>query len=287
MRQSRWLLQRLEPGDATDAELWDAWVAFERNGHEAFGLLDDPFPGLIGATPEDRADAVALVDSAERALRRGDASGALLLSIRAAATHPWTSSARLGVAGAYSATAAGADLPGQTPLAGALPFVVRVPIAELDDVLGSYAVAMAGVPGVTLAIDASLLKPEAGEAEIERLTRGVDLDGIDAVAVLGPLDEVGRARLLCGTHAVLTAGASDPDAVPPIYDVASLAALRGGRVPAERTAPAVARRRRRVPKLAAALGAALVGLFSAGGAAQQVADDDDPAVTISDRDGEI
>jgi hypothetical protein len=38
-----------------------------------------------------------------------------------------------------------------------------------------------------------------------------------------------------------------------------------------------------VPRLAAALGAALVGLFSAGGAAQQAADDDDPAVTVSDR----
>ena len=148
---------------------------------------------------------------------------------------------------------------------------------------------MAGVPGVTLAIDASAMEPAAGEAELARLTTGFDLDGIDAVAVLGPLDEVGRARLLCGTHAILTSGTADPDALPPVMDVASLAALRGGRVPASPVARVATGRRRRgrLPKLAATLGAALVGLLSAGGAAQQPADDDDPAVTLSDRDGDL
>jgi hypothetical protein len=64
---------------------------------------------------------------------------------------------------------------------------------------------MGGAPGVTLAVDATKMDAAAVGAVLGALVDEVGLDdSIDLLAVAGPLDDLGRARLAAGVHGVLT-----------------------------------------------------------------------------------
>jgi hypothetical protein len=219
----------LRPGDATPAELADAWTALERNGREALALAPTPFDRVVSVTRADREEAAAEADEAQRALDAGDPAAALWPFVRAAASDPWNATARDGLGAALAAAPGGEALPGQQPLAGAAPFVVLAAAGELMEhpaLLRAYADGMRGAAGVTLAVDASAMDAgDLGDA-LGALAddAGID-DTLDVLAVAGPLDERGRARLAAGVHAVLTEHA-DVALARPRFGAEDIAALR-------------------------------------------------------------
>ena len=199
----RRFLRRLGTDAGSPADLLAAWQAFERNAREVLELAGSPFAPLVDVTAADRREAASLAASGASRLARGDAGGAMLDLVRAAACDPWHEPARERVI--VAAAAADGSLPGQRPLADAAPFVVRADASELladPSLLPAYARAMAGLPGVTLAVDAADLPPEDAAAALGALVAdaGLEDDTIDVLAVLGPLDDVGRA-VAAGTHA--------------------------------------------------------------------------------------
>jgi hypothetical protein len=219
----------LRPGDATPRELADGWAALERNVREAVALGASPFDRVVDVTDEDRAEATALADRAQRALDAGDAAAALWPSVRAAATDPWNALARDGLGAALAAAPGGEELPGQKPLAGAASFVVLATAHELmasPALLRAYADGMRDTAGVTLAVDASAMDATTAGDALGALAHSAGVDEtLDVLAVAGPLDERGRARLAAGVHAVLTADGDAPLARP-TFGAGEIAALR-------------------------------------------------------------
>ena len=87
---------------------------------------------------------------------------------------------------------------------------------------------MRGLPHVTLAIDAGDLDADEAVERLGALVEGAgaaDVDEVDLLAVMGPLDEVGRARLDTGVHAVYSERPADAGPAP-CFGAASLAELR-------------------------------------------------------------
>jgi hypothetical protein len=225
----RHVLRSLRPGDATPRELAEGWAAFERNTREAVALGDSPFSRVFDVTAADRAEAEALAIGAQRALAAGDAAAALWPFVHAAAADPWNEFARDGLAAALPAAPGGEELPGQRPLDGAAPFVVLAAADELLErpaLLRAYGEGMGDARGVTLAVDATAMDAAAAGAALEALVDEVGLDdSIDLLAVAGPLDELGRARLSAGVHAVLTDRAAAAIARPR-FGTGEIGALR-------------------------------------------------------------
>jgi hypothetical protein len=214
----RHVLRSLRPGDATPREVAEGWAAFERNTREAVALGDSPFSRVFDVTAADRAEAGALAVGARRALAAGDAGAALWPFVHAAAADPWNDSARDGLAAALAAAPGGEALPGQRPLDGAAPFVVLAAADELLErpaLLRAYGDAMSDARGVTLAVDATAMDAAAAGAALGALVDEVGLDdSIDLLAVAGPLDGLGRARLAAGVDALLTDRAAGAHARP-------------------------------------------------------------------------
>jgi hypothetical protein len=180
-------------------------------------------------TDADRAEAEHEAHGARRALDAGDPAAALWPFVRAAAIDPWNVRARDGLTAALAAAPGGEGLPGQRPLAGAAPFVVLATADELLDnpaLLRAYADGMRDTAGVTVAIDASAMDAEHAGDALGALAddAGVD-ETIDVLAVAGPLDERGRARLDAGVHALLSERATPPLARP-TFGTCDIAALR-------------------------------------------------------------
>jgi Glycosyl transferase family 2 len=205
VRFQRWFLRRLGSDAGPAADLLTAWRAFEGFAREALQLAGSPFAPLVDVTADDCLESRRLAAEAAARLARGDADAATARFLRAAGCDPWHAEAREGVV--VAAAAADPRLPGQSPLDGAAPFVVRADARELLDdpsLLVAYADALAGVPGVTLAIDAADVPADTAAEALGALAADTGLaddDSVDLLAVLGPLDAVGRARLDCGTHA--------------------------------------------------------------------------------------
>ncbi len=216
----RRFLRTIGPESGSAREIAAAWEAFETFTRDAIGLSASPFEMPVDVSDADRAVARAEAVVAAAQLERGELDAALIGFVRAAAADPWLEQARDGVMAALAASPGGACVPGQTPLAQARPFVVLAFADELIDdpaLAGDYAQRMAGADHVTLAIDASdgdpvlaveRLAPVLVEAEL------VGNDAIDVLALVGPLDAVGRARLVAGTHAVYSRSAERGPAGP-------------------------------------------------------------------------
>jgi glycosyltransferase involved in cell wall biosynthesis len=220
----RWFLRRLEPGVATPRGLARAWSYFDRNARELLDLLAWPLAPLVEVSAADRAECGAGLAGASALLRRGRASDAVTAFTRAAAADPTSEPARDGLMTALAATLP--ERPGQQPLLGAQGRVVLAFADELladPGLLDAWARRMRGVPGVTLAVEAAGM--DAVEATEALGAIAGDLPGdVDVLAVLGPLDEVGRARLAAGVHAVYSERAGDEPAVPRV-GVAALGRL--------------------------------------------------------------
>jgi glycosyl transferase family 2 len=200
----RWFLQRLEPGELRPAELAGVWRAIELNAAE----LEEPYP--------DCHPAGGVRDEGEALLRRGAPERAAGLLSRALACDPGDDTARQALVAALGAAPGGAGHPGQQPLRGASAHVVLAYAGELlahPALLERYVAEMTGRTGVTLAIDASEMEPAAAERALGTLVQSVRGAGeLDLLAVLGPLDDTGRARLAAGVHEVLSDGPYAPAA---------------------------------------------------------------------------
>ena len=158
---------------------------------------------VLDVTAADRAQAARLVAEAAD----GSPGAALWPAVRAFAADPEDEAARASLAAALAGGPDGDDLPGRHPLDGAAPFVVLADAAELLDdpaLLHAYAAAMTGAVGVTLAIDATALHPDAAAERLGALVADAGVgDDLDLLAVTGALDEIGRARLVGGVRAIL------------------------------------------------------------------------------------
>ena len=191
---------RWRPVTPPRAELLAGWEALDRNIREARELG----PGVVlDVTAADRAQAARLVAEAAD----GSPGAALWPAVRAFAADPEDEAARAALAAALVGGPDGDDLPGRHPLDGAAPFVVLADAAELLDdppLLHAYAAAMTGAAGVTLAIDATALRPDAAAERLGALVADAGVgDDLDLLAVTGALDEIGRARLAAGVRAIL------------------------------------------------------------------------------------
>jgi glycosyltransferase involved in cell wall biosynthesis len=93
----RWFLRRLRAGAVAPLEAWAAWTALERFAAEVHAEARTPFAPTVEVCDRDRAKARTLAARASRALGGGDAGGALVRFVCAAATDPWCAPAREGV----------------------------------------------------------------------------------------------------------------------------------------------------------------------------------------------
>jgi glycosyltransferase involved in cell wall biosynthesis len=201
----RWFLRRLEPGALSAAELAGVWRAIELNAAE-----------LAGDAYGEREPAAALRADGEALLRRGEPDRAAGVLSRALACDPGDDAARQALVAALAAAPGGGGRPGQEPLRGAAAHVVLAYAGELlahPALLERYVAQMAGRAGVTLAIDASDMDPAVAQTALGALVDGVRGAGeLDLLALLGPLDATGRARLAAGVHAVLSELPREPAA---------------------------------------------------------------------------
>jgi glycosyltransferase involved in cell wall biosynthesis len=207
MSVQRRVLRRIDLDAGSPEDIHAAWDAFERNAAEVLALAGSPFAALAPVTEDDRAAARLLAADGESALARGAAGEALARFTNAAAHDPWLEAASEGIADAMVVAHDDPDAPGQRPLADARSFVVLAYADELaasPDRLREYAGQMGDVDA-TLAIDATAMAPDAAAGALHSLVSDAgigDPGPIDMLAVLGPLDAVGRARLARGVHAV-------------------------------------------------------------------------------------
>jgi hypothetical protein len=206
LRLQRWFLRRVEAAELAVEDLELSWDAFERVAHEALDIAGTPFVELVEVTEADRVEAIALSARAAELLAAGELHEALATAVRGAAADPVSDAARGALVDVRAAVPDGA---GPQPLAGARSAVVRLDADEIvrePAVLGACAAALADLPYVTLAIDASASDPDEAAAKIGSIAEGLGLaddERIDLVLVNGPLDELAHARLRRGTTARL------------------------------------------------------------------------------------
>jgi glycosyltransferase involved in cell wall biosynthesis len=227
LRLQRWFLRRVEADAVSVRELEAAWDAFARLAIEALEVAGSPFVGLVDVTDEDRRIGAELAAEARALLARGDVHAALAAGVRGAAAAPTSDEARDAL---VTVRAHVVDGVGTQPLRGARATVVVLAGDEVvrePALLAAAAAALADVPDLTLAIDASSFDPEEAAERVAALAEAAGLaddDGVDLALVTGPLDELGHRRLQHGTTARL--GTRHGDDGIPWFALEDLAALR-------------------------------------------------------------
>jgi hypothetical protein len=198
----RWFLRRVEAGEVPVDELERSWDAFARLAGEALGAAGTPFVELVAITDLDRSEAGALAARARELRDAGALHEALAVAVRGAAADPLSDDAR----GTLMAVRAvlGPDGVGPQPLRGARPVVVCVAADDLlrdAALLGACAAAFGDLPDVTIAVDAVAFDAEEAAGRISALAdeQGfADDPRLDLALVVGPLDELGTARMRAG-----------------------------------------------------------------------------------------
>ncbi|HMJ33346.1 MAG TPA: glycosyltransferase [Baekduia sp.] len=202
----RWFLRRVEADAVSVSDLEQIWDGFARLAQEALEAAGTPFASLVDVRPADGAEAAALGVRARALLAAGDVHEALVAAVRGAAADPQSDAVRDAL---VSVRAAVPDGVGPQPLRGARPLVVCLEADEVvrdPAVLGACAAALADLPGVTLAIDATSFDQDEAAAKIGGVAEALGLaddDRVDLALVTGPLDELGYGRLRAGTTARL------------------------------------------------------------------------------------
>jgi hypothetical protein len=228
LRLQRWFLRRADAAALAVAELERCWDAFARLAQEALDAAGTPFVALVDVSEDDRAEARALAAQASELLAAGALPEALAAAVRGAAADPAADDVR-GTLMAVRA-AVGPDGVGPQPLRGARPLVACL---DADDVvrdpglLGACADALGDLPDVTLAVDAVAFDAQQAATEIAGLAdeQGFGDDPrLDLALVVGPLDELGAARLRAGV--TLRIGTRRPADGTPWFAPADLAGAR-------------------------------------------------------------
>ncbi|WP_027007194.1 glycosyltransferase [Conexibacter woesei] len=202
LRLQRWFLRRVDAAAVPVEELERAWDAFARVAAEALSVAGTPFVELVCVSDEDRAEAASLVASARELLSSDQLHEALAVATRAAAADPPSDDAR----GALLEVRAqlGPDAVGPQPLRGARPLVACVAADDLlrdPALLRGLADTLGDLEDVTLAVDAVEFDASEAAARISALAdeQGfADDPRLDLALVVGPLDELGAARLRAG-----------------------------------------------------------------------------------------
>jgi GT2 family glycosyltransferase len=200
----RWFLRRVEAEAVPIEELERAWDGFARLAGEALTAAGTPFIALVEIEDLDRAEAGGLAARARDLLAAGALHEALAVAVRGAAADPLSDEAR-GTLVAVRA-ALGPDAVGPQPLRGARPLVACVAADDLlrePPLLRACGDAFGDLPDVTIAVDA--VEFDAGEAAAT-ISALADEQGfaddprLDLALVVGPLDELGAARLRTGIN---------------------------------------------------------------------------------------
>jgi Glycosyltransferase like family 2 len=202
LRLQRWFLRRVEARDVAIDELERCWDAHARLAGEALAAAGTPFVELVAITDADRAQAAALAARAGELRTDGDLHEALAVAVRGAAADPLSDDAR----GALVAirAALGPDGVGPQPLRGARPLVACVAADDLlrdPPLLRACADAFGDLQDVTIAVDAVAFDADEAAGRISALAdeQGfADDPRLDLALVVGPLDELGAARLRAG-----------------------------------------------------------------------------------------
>jgi hypothetical protein len=202
LRLQRWFLRRVEAAQVPVEELERAWDAFARVAGEALSVAGTPFVELVAVSDVDRAEATALAARARELLTNDEQHEALAVAVRGAAADPLSDDAR----GALLEVRAGLgpDAVGPQPLRGARPVVACVAADDLlrdPALLGGCAEAFGDLEDVTIAVDAVEFDASEAAARISALAdeQGfADDPRLDLALVVGPLDELGTARLRAG-----------------------------------------------------------------------------------------
>ncbi|WCB93813.1 hypothetical protein DSM104299_02532 [Baekduia alba] len=202
LRLQRWFLRRVDAADVGVDELERAWDAFARLADEARVAAGTPFVELVAVSDLDRAEAASLAARARDLRDDRQLHEALAVAVRGAAADPLSDDAR-GTLVALRA-ALGQDAVGPRPLRGARALVVCVAADDLlrdPPLLAACAAAFGDLPDVTIAVDAVAFDAAEATGRISALAdeQGVaDDPRLDLALVVGPLDELGAARLRAG-----------------------------------------------------------------------------------------
>jgi GT2 family glycosyltransferase len=241
LRLQRWFLRRVEARDVPVQELERCWDAFARLAGEALEGAGTPFVALVEVSDLDRAEAGSLGARAWELLEAQDLHEALATAVRGAAADPFADAARAALNAVRAAL--GPDGIGPQPLRGARPLVLAI---DADDVvrdpalLGACAGLAADLDDVTIAVDAVSFDASEAATTISALAdeQGfADDPRLDLALVVGPLDELGAARLARGiTVRVSTRKPADPAvAWLPLDRLADVRDLLVSRRPAPRS----------------------------------------------------
>jgi hypothetical protein len=227
LRLQRWFLRRVAAAEVSVRDLELVWDGFARLAHEALVVAGTPFVELVAVSEADRVEARALGARAAELLAAGDVHEALAAAVRGAAADPLSDAARGAL---LDVRASVLDGVGPQPLTGARATVVCLDAEEVvrdPGVLGACTEALADLPDVTLAIDASSSDPDEAAAKIGELAEALgiaDDERIDLLLVSGPLDELAYRRLQHGTTARL--GTRRVDDGTPWFAAGDVGALR-------------------------------------------------------------
>jgi glycosyltransferase involved in cell wall biosynthesis len=203
-------LSLLTPIDAVRA-----WDSVERHHADAVNACQTGFVDtvVLPVTEAEREQAQAFVAEADRARDDGDPARETLLMLRALGWNPFEVTARMRIIGAARHAVEAEQAP--HPLAAAEGAVVLAGIDDLvrdEALLSTYLEVMAGVPGITLAIDATHFDEAGVAAALAYLDSRAALsmrDDIDVLALNEPLEPAQRHRMFRDARAIYR---SDPPA---------------------------------------------------------------------------
>lgn len=202
LRLQRWFLRRVEAADVDVEELERAWDAFARVASEALTVAGTPFVELVSVSDLDRAEAASLAARARELAGNDQLHEALAVAVRGAAADPLSDDARGALLDVRAALGPGAV--GPQPLRGARPLVACVAADDLlrdPALLRGCADAFGDLEDVTIAVDAVEFDASEAAARISALAEEhgfADDPRLDLALVVGPLDELGAARLRAG-----------------------------------------------------------------------------------------
>jgi glycosyltransferase involved in cell wall biosynthesis len=231
-----WVLRNLPLEEISPDQMEFVWAGVEAQAQKAVQAAQSFFVELAEGSAENRTRAQELLVEAERLRAAGDPAAEAAATLRALAHDPFQvglreqllDAAARAAAAATARAAAAATFP--DPLGAASGFIALADAEDLlsdDALLSAYAGAVAGIEGITLAIDATRLSAQSAAQELQALVARcglADRDDIAMVAVVGQRSEAERQQMLRRAHARYRGEAGEDNEIP-VFTPASLGQL--------------------------------------------------------------